>query len=188
VGGGEFWRHSLAGIGLLITCSKGSTLACAGVTAWNALDGLKNVPKGAAALLQGHFPHWTSLKSLADNDSGTGGVSIFALLLCVAAGIRPIITSSSDEKLKALQELYPEVRGINYKTVSDQSAEIKRLTDGRGVDFVINNTGPQSIIEDISFLCGRGGSVALVGFLHGLTADWQPGMIMSLMSKAAKVK
>jgi hypothetical protein len=134
------------------------------------------------------LPHWTSLKSLADDDSGTGGVSIFALLLCVAAGIRPIITSSSDEKLKALQELYPEVRGINYKTVSDQGAEIKRLTDGRGVDFVINNTGPQSIIEDISFLCSRGGSVALVGFLHGLTADWQPGMIMSLMSKAAKVK
>jgi hypothetical protein len=57
VGGGEFWPHLLAGIGLLITCSKGSTLACAGVTAWNALDGLKHVPKGAAALLQGHFPH-----------------------------------------------------------------------------------------------------------------------------------
>jgi threonine dehydrogenase-like Zn-dependent dehydrogenase len=109
-------------------------------------------------------------------------------LLCVAAGIRPIITSSSDEKLKALQELYPEVRGINYKTVSDQDAEIKRLTDGRGVDFVINNTGPQSIIEDIGFLCPRGGTVSLIGFLHGLTADWHPGMIMNLMRKAAKIK
>jgi threonine dehydrogenase-like Zn-dependent dehydrogenase len=152
------------------------------------LDGLKYVPKGASALLQGnsttdHFE--THLLTIVQ---GTGGVSIFALLLCVASGIRPIITSSSDEKLRALQELYPEVRGINYKTVSDQGAEIKRLTDGRGVDFVINNTGPQSIIDDISFLCGRGGTVSLVGFLHGLTADWQPGLIMSLMSKAAKIK
>jgi D-arabinose 1-dehydrogenase-like Zn-dependent alcohol dehydrogenase len=32
---------------------KASTLACAGVTAWNALDGLREVPEGAYALLQG---------------------------------------------------------------------------------------------------------------------------------------
>jgi D-arabinose 1-dehydrogenase-like Zn-dependent alcohol dehydrogenase len=36
--------------------SKASTLACAGVTAWNALDGLKDVPEGAYALLQGKIP------------------------------------------------------------------------------------------------------------------------------------
>jgi D-arabinose 1-dehydrogenase-like Zn-dependent alcohol dehydrogenase len=35
---------------------KASTLACAGVTAWNALDGLKDVPEGAYALLQGKIP------------------------------------------------------------------------------------------------------------------------------------
>jgi hypothetical protein len=39
-----------------------------------------------------------------------------ALILCVAAGIRPIITSSSNKKITVLQKLYPEVRGINYKT------------------------------------------------------------------------
>jgi NADPH:quinone reductase-like Zn-dependent oxidoreductase len=98
---------------------------------------------------------------------GTGGVSIMALILYVAAGIRPIITSSSNKKITVLQKLYPEVRGINYKTTSDQGAEVKRLTDGRGIDFVINNTGPQSLIQDIGFLCERGGSVALVGFLQG---------------------
>jgi NADPH:quinone reductase-like Zn-dependent oxidoreductase len=119
---------------------------------------------------------------------GTGGVSIMALRLCVAAGIRPIITSSSNKKITVLQKLYPEVRGINYKTTSDQGAEVKRLTDGRGIDFVINNTGPQSLIQDIGFLCERGGSVALVGFLQGVEGDWQPRQIMDTMMKSAKIK
>lgn len=119
---------------------------------------------------------------------GTGGVSVMALLISVAAGIKPIITSSSDEKLAALQKLHPEVRGLNYKTVADQGAEVKRLTDGRGVDFVVNNTGPQSLIEDIGFLCDSLGTVSIVGFLQGFDANWDPKSIMTLMSKGAKIK
>jgi NADPH:quinone reductase-like Zn-dependent oxidoreductase len=119
---------------------------------------------------------------------GTGGVSLFALLICLAAGIRPIITSSSDEKLKDIQKLGADVRTINYKTVSDQAGEVKRLTDGKGVDFVINNTGPASFPEDVSFLRQRGGVVSLVGFLAGTNGDWQPSAIMALMSKSAKLK
>jgi NADPH:quinone reductase-like Zn-dependent oxidoreductase len=162
-------------------------LPCAGVTAWNSLDAFKHVPNNASALFQGE---WQSgcVKQCSNHLPGTGGVSIIALLMCVAGGIRPIITSSSDEKLQALQKLYPEVLAINYKTTKDMGAEVKRLTHGRGVDFVINNTGPQSIPEDIGFLCGRGGSVALVGFLHGFEADWEPKRLMELMMKSAKIK
>ncbi|OSS53180.1 hypothetical protein B5807_02533 [Epicoccum nigrum] len=150
---------------------EASTLACAGVTAWNSLNGLKNVPQGAYALLQ-----------------GTGGVSMFSLILCLSAGIRPIITSSSDEKIAAIRKLSPEIQCLNYKSVADQGAEIKRLTNGRGVHFVVNNTGPASLMEDISFLCERGGTVSLVGFLAGFDADWAPGQIMALMHKMATLK
>ncbi|KAF9695120.1 hypothetical protein EKO04_006870 [Ascochyta lentis] len=150
---------------------EASTLPCAGLTAWNSLDGLQGVPEGAYALLQ-----------------GTGGVSMFSLILCLSAGIRPIITSSSDEKLSAIKKLSPEIQGLNYKTVPDQGAEILRLTKGRGVHFVVNNTGPKSLMDDISFLCQRGGTVSMVGFLDGLKADWAPGDIMRLMHKAAKLK
>lgn len=154
-----------------ISWEEASTLPCAGLTAWNSLDGLKGVTEGAYALLQ-----------------GTGGVSMFALILCLSAGIRPIITSSSDQKLSAIKELSPEIQGLNYKTVSDQGAEIQRLTKGRGVHFVVNNTGPRSLMDDISFLCERGGTVSMVGFLDGFEADWAPGDIMCLMRKAAKLK
>lgn len=110
------------------------------------------------------------------------------MLICLAAGIRPIITSSSDKKLDEIRKLGPDVRAINYKTVADQAAEVMRLTDGKGVDFVVNNTGPASIPEDIGFLRRRGGLVSLVGFLAGTNGDWQPGAIMALMGKTAKLK
>ncbi|KAF1933712.1 GroES-like protein [Didymella exigua CBS 183.55] len=154
-----------------LSWEEASTLPCAGVTAWNALNGLKNVPEGAYALLQ-----------------GTGGVSMFALILCISAGIRPIITSSSDEKIAAIKKLSPLIQGLNYKTVTDQGAEIQRLTNKRGVHFVVNNTGPKSLMDDISFLCERGGTVSMVGFLEGFDADWAPGQIMSLMHKSAKLQ
>ncbi|SCO92394.1 related to zinc-binding oxidoreductase [Fusarium oxysporum] len=154
-----------------LTWEEASTLSCAGVTAWSALDTPTSARKDAAALLQ-----------------GTGGVSLFALLLCIACGIKPIITSSSDEKLEAIKKLGPEVHGINYKSTTDQNAEILQATDGKGVDFVVNNTGPGSIPEDIGFLRQRGGTVSLIGFLNGLSGDWEPSAIMALMGKSAKVK
>ncbi|KAF2016914.1 GroES-like protein [Aaosphaeria arxii CBS 175.79] len=155
-----FDQKHLVAIPAHLSWEEASTLPCAGLTAWNSLDGLKNVPKGASALLQ-----------------GTGGVSMFALILCLSAGIRPIITSSSDEKLAAIKKLSPEIQGLNYKTVSDHKTEILRLTGGKG-----------SLMDDISFLCERGGTVSMVGFLNGFDADWAPGDIMRLMGKAAKLK
>ena len=113
---------------------------------------------------------------------------MFSLLICLAAGIRPIITSSSDKKLEEIRKLGADVRTINYKTVSDQTAEVMRLTDGKGVDYVVNNTGPASIPEDIGFLRARGGVVSLVGFLAGVNGDWQPSAIMALMMKTASLK
>ncbi|KAJ4314809.1 hypothetical protein N0V84_008695 [Fusarium piperis] len=165
-----------------LTWEEASTLSCAGVTAWSALDTPTSARKDAAALLQGEspvpFPH--SLR--------TGGVSLFALLLCIACGIKPIITSSSDEKLEAIKKLGPGIHGINYKSTTNQKAEILEATDGKGVDFVVNNTGPGSIPEDIGFLRQRGGTVSLIGFLDGTGGDWEPSAIMALMGKSAKLK
>ncbi|RAR06335.1 alcohol dehydrogenase [Stemphylium lycopersici] len=154
-----------------LSWGEGSMLPCAGVTAWNALDSLKTVQKHSSALLQ-----------------GTGGVSMFSLILCLSAGITPIITSSSDDKIRAIQEKFGnKVRSINYKT-QNQGEKVKELTNGRGVDFVVNNTGVGSLVDDISYLCERGGTVSLVGFLAGFDADWKPVQMMDLMKKAAKLK
>ncbi|CAN9471896.1 unnamed protein product [Alternaria alternata] len=157
-----------------LSWEEGSMLPCAGVTAWNSLDSLdslKTVQEHASALLQ-----------------GTGGVSMFSLLLCLAGNITPIITSSSNDKIKAIQEkISDKVRGLNYKT-DDQAAKIKEITNGRGVDFVVNNTGVGSLIDEIGYLCPRGGTISLVGFLAGWEADWKPSDLIALMGKGAKLK
>lgn len=113
---------------------------------------------------------------------------MFSLLLCIAAGVHPIITSSSDEKLAAIKKLHPSVQGINYKTTPDVSAEARRLTNGRGVDVVVNNTGPASLLKDIDALRQKNGHIALLGFLEGLTANWDPNALLNLTGKRASVR
>jgi threonine dehydrogenase-like Zn-dependent dehydrogenase len=111
-----------------------------------------------------------------------------SLLLCLSANITPIITSSSSTKLTTIQQnISSSVLGINYKT-DNQAAKIKELTSARGVDIVVNNTGVGSLIDDISYLVERGGTISLVGFLAGFEADWKPVQIMDLMMKGAKIK
>lgn len=115
-------------------------------------------------------------------------MSMSAVLICLAAGVHPIVTSSSDEKLETIKALSPTISGINYKTCTDIGAEVGRITSGKGVDFVINNTGPASVINDIGLLRARGGTVSLVGFLEGFSAEWDPSALMLLMSKFARLQ
>ena len=111
-----------------------------------------------------------------------------SLLICLAAGIRPIITSSSDEKLERVKKVSPEILGLNYKTTSDIAAEVLRLTNGKGVDYVLNNVGLSSIPTDLQMLRKYGGNIALIGFLEGFEAKWDPSVLMTLIAKAATIK
>lgn len=112
---------------------------------------------------------------------------MFALLILVAAGVRTIITSSSDEKIKSVKKLSPLIEGINYKTHTDITAEVLRLTNGKGVNAVINNAGAPSIPSNISSLATKG-TISLIGFLDQNTPDWKPGSIMGLMMKRGKLQ
>ncbi|KAI4716114.1 alcohol dehydrogenase [Aureobasidium sp. EXF-10727] len=152
-----------------LTYEEASTIPCAGVTAWTALDFDKK-RQGKSALMQ-----------------GTGGVSIFATLLCVAAGMAAIITSSSDEKLKQCKQLGQGVQGINYRTNESWDEEAKRLTQGKGVDVVINNVGITSMEQCFNALA-RFGTISLVGFLGGVEGATMPDCFTPVLMKAAKVQ
>lgn len=112
---------------------------------------------------------------------------MFALLLCLSAGIYPIITSSSDEKLDKIKALASpgEIGTINYKTV-DIVTEVKRLTNGQGVDIVVNNIGVSSLSDDMAVLRRRG-TISLVGFLDTNTPPLDPNIITDIIVKAATV-
>jgi NADPH:quinone reductase-like Zn-dependent oxidoreductase len=117
---------------------------------------------------------------------GTGGVSLFALLICLAAGMKAIVTSSSDEKLEKLKKL-GDVQGVNYKTHPDVAAEVLRLTNGQGVDYVVNNVGLQSLPEDFKML-RRWGTISLVGFLAGFDAGFSGNELWPILLKNAKIQ
>ncbi|PVH67839.1 NAD(P)-binding protein [Cadophora sp. DSE1049] len=155
-----------------LSWEEACTITCAGVTAWSALGMPSSANKNRSALLQ-----------------GTGAISMFALLICLAAGIRPIITSSSDEKLRSIVKLLPNasIGTINYRTQVDMPGEIKRLTGGLGVDIVVNNSGPASLSQDIESL-RRGGTVSFVGGLGGYSGDPDRTLGTKILLKPAVVK
>ncbi|KAF7958295.1 hypothetical protein EAE96_001846 [Botrytis aclada] len=152
-----------------LSWEEASTITCTGVTAWNALDMPRN--KGTALL------------------QGTGGVSSFALLLCLGAGIKPIITSSSDKKLdiaKAAGKV-GEVETINYRTYPKWEEETIKLTNGRGVDIVVDNVGPAQAAQSLTALARRG-VLSLVGFLGGFTMDQIPDFFTPTLQKSLFIK
>jgi NADPH:quinone reductase-like Zn-dependent oxidoreductase len=72
---------------------------------------------------------------------GTSGVSIFALQLAKQMGARVIMTSSSDEKLERARGLGADF-GVNYRRNENWCEAVLELTNGRGVDLVVETSGP----------------------------------------------
>ncbi|GES62134.1 alcohol dehydrogenase [Aspergillus terreus] len=123
-----------------------SIIPCAGVTAWTAL---KDMTIGQSVLIQ-----------------GTGGVSMFALKLARAAGLKVILSSSSEGKLQKMREQFPSppLLTVNYAQNSGWHEEVLKLTDGAGVDLVIEVGGCQSLVQSMK-CTRRGGIISQVGYL-----------------------
>src|SRR4051794_5578564 len=131
---------------------EAATLTCAGVTAWRGLVVCGQVKPGDTVLIL-----------------GTGAVSLFALQFAKAAGARVIATSSSEEKLEKLERLGADTV-INYKTMPNWGQKAKDLTDGRGVDHVMEVGGPATLTQSIT-ACRTGGHIALIGVLTGFSGE-----------------
>ena len=74
-----------------------------------------------------------------------------------------ISTSSSDQKLDIARELGARYT-INYKTTPDWEVEVLRLTNGKGVDHVIEVGGASTIEKSLASL-RQGGLVSIIGYL-----------------------
>src|SRR3954468_22771320 len=107
-----------------LSFEEAATLPCAAVTAWVALTGHRRVTAGDTVLTQ-----------------GTGGVAVFALQFARVLGARVIATTSTAGKAERLKALGAS-DVINYAETPDWDAKVRELTDGRGVDCVIEIGGP----------------------------------------------
>jgi NADPH:quinone reductase-like Zn-dependent oxidoreductase len=126
---------------------EAATLPCAAVTAWHGLTA-GAIKAGDSVLVQ-----------------GTGGVSLFALQLARLFGARVIATSSSEEKLARARALGAS-DAINYRTTPEWGDAVRKLTDGRGVDHVIEVGGAGTLAQSLRAV-RTAGHIALIGVLSG---------------------
>ncbi len=145
-------EEGLVGVPQDYSHEEASTLPCAAVTAWNGLMTRGRMQQGDNVLIL-----------------GTGGVSIFGLQFAAAAGARPIVTSSSDEKLAHAKTLGAAAT-INYRKTSQWSNAVRAATGGVGVHQVLEVGGAGTLAQSIASLA-PGGHIALIGGLSGFGGD-----------------
>lgn len=86
-------------------------------------------------------------------------MGIAAVQLASRAGARVLATASSDEKLSRLGALGLD-EGINYAT-TDFVDEVRRLTDGRGADVIVDSVGGPTLQGSLRCLAYRGRCVTV---------------------------
>ncbi len=107
--------------------------------------------------------------------AGGSGVGSAAIQLAHAEGAFVFTTAGSDEKLARCRELGANVT-INYKKQSFAD-EIRSVTDGRGVDIVLDFIGAPYWDANMAALAD-GGRLMLIGFMGGAAGDLSLGAIM----------
>jgi NADPH2:quinone reductase len=133
-------------------------------------DGL-SMEKAAAAMLQGMTAHYLvySTFPLKAGDTalvhaGAGGVGLLLTQMAVRLGARVIATVSTAAKA----ELSREAGASDVILYTEQSVEkeVKRLTDGKGVDVVYDSVGKTTFGQSLNCLRPRG-LLALFGASSG---------------------
>ena len=84
-------------------------------------------------------------------------------------------TAGSDDKARACEALGAE-RGINYRT-EDFVAVLKELTDGHGVDVVLDMVGGDYVPRELKALADDG-RLALIALLGGAKAEIDLGQVL----------
>ncbi|MDQ3755200.1 MAG: zinc-binding dehydrogenase [Acidobacteriota bacterium] len=121
-----------------LSWAEAAALPLVTVTAWHMLVTRANVQPGEDVLVHA-----------AGSGVGSIGIQIAAL-----RGARVIATASSDEKLEKARALGAH-ETINY-TRADWSKEVRRLTEGRGVQVVFEHTGAETWPDSIKVLAKNG--------------------------------
>jgi NADPH:quinone reductase-like Zn-dependent oxidoreductase len=143
-----FDQNGLVAIPPHLTDAEAATLGCAGLTAYNAVITFGGIQPGSTVLTL-----------------GTGGVSLFALQFAKMMGARVIVTSSSDEKLEKAKLLGAD-ETINYSKKSTWERDVRKLTDMRGADLIIEVGGAGTMPKSMMAIRPYG-TIALIGVLAG---------------------
>lgn len=142
----------------------------------------------AAALPETFFTVWANLFGhgrLAEGETvlvhgGTSGIGVTAIQLAKAFSARVFATAGSAEKVEACLRLGADA-AFDYRT-QDFATEVKRLTDGRGVDVILDMVGAAYFQRNLRSLAldGRLVIIAFLGGHEAEKADLRPIMVKHL--------
>lgn len=136
---------------------RASLLACGVITGLGAVVNTAQVEPGGSVVV-----------------IGTGGVGLNAIQGAVLAGAHPIIAMDLlDNKLKAARA-FGATHTVNAAEQKDAEQAVKKLTSGRGADYVFVTVGSAAAVDQALALTRKRGSVIIVGMpAPGATASFQ---------------
>jgi NADPH:quinone reductase len=143
-------------------------------------DGV-NARLGAAAMLQGMTAHYLACSTypLTPGDTclvhaAAGGVGQLLCQIAKIRGARVLGTVSNEEKERLAREAGAD-EVIRY-TETDFAAEVKRLTDGKGVQVVYDGVGRTTFDKSLDSLALRG-MMVLFGQSSGPVPPFEPQIL-----------
>jgi NADPH2:quinone reductase len=137
----------------------------------------------AAAIPETYFTVWTNLFQRGACKSGdtvlihggTSGIGTTAIQLASAWGARVYATAGSAPKCRACEQL-GAIRGIDYKT-EDFVEVIRSVTDGRGVDLILDMVAGSYVPRNIE-AAAMEGRIVTISLLGGARAEINMSHIM----------
>ena len=146
------------------------------------------VPEGlsaleAATLPETYFTVWSNVfdrARLSEGESllvqgGSSGIGVTAIQLAKALGHRVFATAGSADKCRAVEALGAE-RGINYRD-EDFVAVVKELTNGKGVDVILDMVAGDYVAREIDCLADDG-RLVVIALLGGARANIDMGQVL----------
>ncbi|MBA2508976.1 MAG: NAD(P)H-quinone oxidoreductase [Nocardioidaceae bacterium] len=152
------------------------------------------VPSGvdlvdAAALPEVACTVWSNIFMLAGLQpgevllvhGGASGIGTMAIQLAVAAGARVAVTAGSPARLERCADLGADIL-IDYKQ-QDFVEEVRRATDGRGADVVLDMLGASYLQRNVDVLA-TSGRLVIIGLQGGAAGELD---LATLLGKRAAV-
>ena len=146
-----------------------------------APQGLSDVE--AASLPETFFTVWSNVFDRARLQpgetllvqGGTSGIGVTAIQLAKAAGATVIVTAGSDDKCDACRALGAD-HAINYRT-HDFAAEVKRLTEGKGADVILDMVAGDYVARELTCLA-TDGRLVIIAVQGGVDARIDAGEVL----------
>ncbi|KAB2905229.1 MAG: NAD(P)H-quinone oxidoreductase [Burkholderiaceae bacterium] len=144
-------------------------------------EGLSDVE--AAALPETFFTVWSNVFDrgrLQPGETllvqgGSSGIGVTAIQLGRAFGANVIVTAGSDEKCAACLALGAH-HAINYK-MQDFVAEVRRITDGKGADVVLDMVAGSYVAREVECLA-EDGRLVIIAVQGGVKSEVNAGLVL----------